>query len=389
MYKNVFYFKKINKIGGTEQFLYEIAKKYEDWDITVYYDEANIDQLARLRKYVRCKKHISGEIVDCEKAFYNFNIDMIGDVNSKVNTFVSHANYEEIGYKPPIEDERLDEFLGVSEFAANKLDEYGKKLGLDIHTKRCYNPLTIEPKEKVLIFVAAGRLDDEVKGGKRTLKLIESADKYCERTGRHYLFLIFSNPVSLDIKSKNVVLMQPRVDVRPYISMADYVIQLSNDMETYCYTTNEAWSYGVPCVTTPLSICKELPLDSNMRLECNWDMSNVDEVVKEMFERKTSPFKYVPPEDDWSKILAPGKNTWKEEKNMKVKVRCIRDYYDLDLNTIIRASEEDPNYERVITRERADVLIEKELVEEIEVIKEEKKQQAIKPTKKVEKAIKK
>ena len=47
---------------------------------------------------------------------------------------------------------------------------------------------------------------------------------------------------------------------------------------------------------------------------------------------------------------------------MKVKVRCIRDYYDLDLNTIIRASEEDPNYERVITRERADVLIEKELV---------------------------
>ena len=27
--KNLFYFRKINKIGGTEQFLYEIAKKYK------------------------------------------------------------------------------------------------------------------------------------------------------------------------------------------------------------------------------------------------------------------------------------------------------------------------------------------------------------------------
>ena len=386
--QNIFYFKKISRIGGTEQFLYEIAKKYEDWDITVFYDEANIDQLARLRKYVRCKKHIPGEVVECEKAFYNFNIDMMDDVISKKNTFVSHANYEEIGYKPPITDRRLDDFIGVSNFAASKLDEYGKKLGMDIKTKKCYNPLTIEPKEKVLILVSAGRLDDEVKGGKRTLQLIDSLDKYCEKTGRHYLFLIFSNPVNFTIKSKNVTLMTPRVDVRPYISMADYVIQLSNDMETYCYTINEAWSYGVPCVTTPLTICKELPIDDNMRLECDWDMNNVDEIVKEMFERKTSPFKYVPPEDDWSKILAPGKSTWKEEKNMKVKVRCIRDYFDLELDTIIRANPEDPNYERVITRERADKLLELNLIEELGVVKEEKKEQATKPTKKVEKAVK-
>ena len=46
--KNLFYFRKISRIGGTEQFLYEIAKKYHDWDITVYYDEADKDQLKRL-----------------------------------------------------------------------------------------------------------------------------------------------------------------------------------------------------------------------------------------------------------------------------------------------------------------------------------------------------
>ena len=47
---NIFYFKKINRIGGTEQFLYEIAKKYHELDITVFYDEADIYQLKRLRK---------------------------------------------------------------------------------------------------------------------------------------------------------------------------------------------------------------------------------------------------------------------------------------------------------------------------------------------------
>ena len=41
--KNLFYFRKINAIGGTEQFLYEIAKKYNDYDITVLYDEADIE----------------------------------------------------------------------------------------------------------------------------------------------------------------------------------------------------------------------------------------------------------------------------------------------------------------------------------------------------------
>ena len=53
--------------------------------------------------------------------------------------------------------------------------------------------------------------------------------------------------------------MKPRVDVRPYIADADYVLQLSNDMETYCYTINEALGYGVPIVTTPLTVVKELP----------------------------------------------------------------------------------------------------------------------------------
>ena len=138
---NIFYFRQINKIGGTEQFLYEIAKKYKDWDITIFYDKADQYQLKRLRKYVRCKKRKIGEKVICKRAFFNFDIDMIDQVESTENyyAFVSHANFEELGYKPPIEHPKLNHFIAVSDFAAGKLDEYGEKLGLDIKTKRCYH----------------------------------------------------------------------------------------------------------------------------------------------------------------------------------------------------------------------------------------------------------
>ena len=330
--KNIFYFKKICKIGGTEQFLYEIAKKYSNWDITVYYDEADQKQLERLKKFVRCKKHVPGEIIKCEKAFFNFNIDIINDVEAKEYYFVSHANYEVLGYKPPIENKKLTKLIGVSQFSTDKINDYAKKLKVNLKAEKCYNPLTLEPTDDVLILVSACRLDDVVKGGGRTLKLIEALDKYCEEHNRHYLWLIFTNPnVNINLTSPNVVLMQPRIDVRPYLAKADYVLQLSNDMETYCYTINEALGYGVPIVTTPLSVVKELPIDDNMRIELDYNCSNVDDVARQIFEKKVKPFKYNLPKDNWSKILAKGESCYKMDKIVKVKCVIPDGFYDYEL----------------------------------------------------------
>lgn len=326
--KNLFYFRKISAIGGTEQFLYEIAKKYKDYDITIFYDEADFSQLQRLQKFVRCRQRKKGEIVKCERAFFNFNIDMIDDVQADEYYFVCHANYEEIGYKPPIEHPKLNKIIGVSQFATDKANEYAKKLGLDIKAEKCYNPLTLEPKEKVMLLVSACRLDDVVKGGKRTQKLIEALDKYCKKHNRHYLWLIFTNHTEIPLNSPNVVYMQPRVDVRPYIAMADYVLQLSNDMETYCYTTNEATGYGVPIVTTPLSVYNELPVTENERIVLDWDCKNVDEVARLIFEKKVKPFKYEIPSDDWDKLLVPGESTYQKDLKTMVEVKPQTKYYD-------------------------------------------------------------
>ena len=391
--KNIFYFKKINKIGGTEQFLYEIGKKYCDHDITVYYDIADIEQLKRLKKLVRCRQRKEGEKVHCEKAFFNFNIDMIDDVEAKEYTFVSHANYEELhnahgGYIPPITHPKLNRFVGVSQFAADKLQEYADRIGLKIKVEKCYNPLTIEEKKKVITIVSACRLDDKVKGGKRTLKLIEALDRYCYEHNRNYLWLIFTNKnTNVKINSPNVVLMQPRLDVRQYIANADYVAQLSNDMETFCYTTNEAWSYGVPCITTPLTINKELPITNNELIELDWDCRNVDEVARQIFEKEVKPFKYEAPADSWVDILEKGESNYKEELIMK-KVKAIRMFDDVQENIRRKANEE-----FIVDDDRADYLLRRGLVQQLEyiepVIEKAVKEEPKETTKKVRKNAKK
>jgi hypothetical protein len=97
-YANIYYFKRICAIGGTEQFLYELAKKYHKYDLTVMYDECDLDQLLRLKKLVRCIRRKPGETYHAERAFYNFNIDAINQIEAHEHIFVCHAIYQEIGY---------------------------------------------------------------------------------------------------------------------------------------------------------------------------------------------------------------------------------------------------------------------------------------------------
>ena len=78
--KNILYFRKIAEIGGIETFFYYLAKKYKDYDITIYYEEGDQKQINRLKKYVRTKKY-NGEKIECDKAFFCYNLDIIDNVD--------------------------------------------------------------------------------------------------------------------------------------------------------------------------------------------------------------------------------------------------------------------------------------------------------------------
>ena len=54
---NIFYVSNFNIIGGIETFIYELARKYSDYDITVVYKTGDQDQLERLRKHVKVRQY--------------------------------------------------------------------------------------------------------------------------------------------------------------------------------------------------------------------------------------------------------------------------------------------------------------------------------------------
>ena len=361
---NIYYFRRICRIGGTEQFLYEMAKKYHKYDLMILYDDADFDQLMRLKKLVKCVRRKRGEVYRAKKAFYNFNIDAIDQIQADEHIFVCHAIYQELGYKPPIEHPKIDKIVGVSKYAVSQIELQEKIQSVDKPVEMCYNPLTLEKPEKVMRIISACRLEDRTKGGERTLKLIDALDRYCERTGRHYLWTIFTNSVDYEISSPNVALMKPRPDVRDYIADSDWLVQVSNNMESYCYTLNEALGYGVRVVRTPLSVAKEFKIPKQAELVLDWDCSNVDEIAEKIFEA-AKEFAYKPPKDGWERLLAkePSDYTFKPEKAI---VKAIRPYYDVELGQNV--SNWTPAW--IVSMDRARVLTAKGMVRIIDTVVE-------------------
>lgn len=60
---------------------------------------------------------------------------------------------------------------------------------------------------------------------------------------------------------------------------------------------------------------------------------------------------------------------------MKAKVRCIETYNDTELNIKITNNSDDKNYERVVSKERADLLVKAGVCEVIEEEQEEEQQE--------------
>lgn len=144
--------------------------------------------------------------------------------------------------------------------------------------------------------------------------------------------------------------------MRPYIADSDWLVQVSNNMETYCYSINEALGYGVRIVRTPLSVAKELKVPEQAELVLDWDCDNVDEVAANIFKPKQE-FAYKPPKDGWSKLLVKKPSDYVFE-DQKALIKPIRAYYDVELRQNV--STWTPAWE--VSEERAKELVDKNLV---------------------------
>lgn len=323
--KNIFYFRYINAIGGIESFFYYLAKKYKDWDITIYYQDGDAKQIKRLKKYVRVKKY-QGEHIVCDKAFFNFNLEIIDNVEAKEYIQIAHGDYKAMGIKPN-DNSKLTGYLGVSQQVCNT---YKEVTGHD--TQLVYNPIEVEKPKKVLNLISATRLTKE-KGKERMILL----SKMLDNAGIPYIWTIFTDDKNA-INNPNIAYMKPRLDIIDYIANADYLVQLS-DNEGYCYSVVESLCVGTPVLVTECPVFKELGIeDGKNGFVFHFDMSNVD--VDKIYKGLPT-FEYKPKKSNWDKFLIKGKSTYEEEQESKFRVKSIEDFslgaFD-DIEKIVRAN---------------------------------------------------
>lgn len=312
-HKNCFYFRYISSIGGIETFFYYFAKKYKDQDIAIIYSEGDYKQIKRISQYVPLIKY-KGQKIKCDKMFFNFNIDIIDNVEAKEYIQIAHGDCKSLGIKPNTHP-KINKYLGVSQLVCNT---YKEITGYD--TELCYNPIEIDKPKKILNLISATRLTYE-KGKSRIEKLASMLDK----ANIPYLWTIFTDDTKA-IDNPNIIYMKPRLDIINYIANADYLVQLS-DSEGYCYSVVEALSVGTPVIVTNTPVMKEIGVNSINGFILDFDLSNVD--LKAIY-KGLPKFTYTPKKDNYSKLLSKSKSTYKSNK--KVKVKCIQNYNDIELN---------------------------------------------------------
>lgn len=361
LYQNVFYFRYINKIGGIETWFYQLAKKYKNKDIVIYYNAGDKTQIDRLKKYVRVLRYNQDEKIKCKKMFFCFNLDIINNVEAEEYNVILHGDYKtmidqgqlDIKYLPI--NDKINNYYGVSKTVC---DGFKKLTG--IKAKVLYNPIEIEKPKRVLDLISATRLTSE-KGKDRIIKL----SKMLEEENIPYTWTIFTDDTNA-IENENIIYKKPRLDIINYMANSDYLVQLS-DNEGYCYSIVESLCVGTPVIVTNIPVVKEIGVkDHENGFILDFDLENVP--IKEIYESKLK-FKYEPLKDEWEDVLQKGKSTYQEDIKHKVKVKSLFPFEDIESGTTRIIGEE-----WTINKARLKDLKRKNQrnIELIEVIKEEK-----------------
>ena len=171
-HENIFYIRDISPLGGVETFVWEMVKKYKNYDIAVVYKTADKKQLERLKQYCMCYRHVNQKII-CKVAIINYDVSIVNFIEEGANIYqVIHGDYTNPVYTwKPLTHPRIKEYIGVTKYIA---EGFKKMMHLD-NVSYGYNPLSIEHNDKLLTLVSATRLS-KIKGKERMIQLANALD---------------------------------------------------------------------------------------------------------------------------------------------------------------------------------------------------------------------
>mgnify|MGYP002525833430 CR=1 FL=1 len=309
-YKNVFYFNSLNKIGGTEQFLYYLSCLYKD--MVVFYKDINSDkaQIERLSENIEVHRY-KGGVIECDRFFANYNPDIIDNVIAREYIQVVHMCYKSQNRVPHIHS-KITKCIGVSEVACREFTELTGR-----ECECIYNPCIVDKPRKVLKLISATRLSEE-KGREEMIKLGNILDN----AKIPYIWLVFTNDWNR-IQNPHIVYMEPTLDIDSYIKESDYLVQLSS-AEAYCFSVVQSLMLDTGVIVRDLPVWSEIGVKNGENgFILDFDMRDipVDEIYKGL-----KSFKYTPPVSRWDKFLD---NDSEYDPNRAVECRASRKFFDV------------------------------------------------------------
>ncbi len=314
-------------IGGIETFIYNFCMQMKDKkDIIVLYETMDLKQIMRLIPHVKIEKIDPSKKYICDTLIINRVLDSIPEnVSYQQSVQMVHTCRE--AYDGKVPDDR-DYTVFVSEAARKSF------AGVFPNERIIHNITYPSAANKALTLVSATRLGTSEKGQKRMYKLAEMLNKL----NIPYTWIIFSDR-TMNMPD-NVLFMKPKLDIKPYIKAADYLVQLS-DTEAYCYSIAEALEVGTAVIATPL------PVLSEVGFKVSYNGYTLPFDVKEWTDDHIKQFVHIPQfehEHDndkiikqWTEILgdAKPKNDYNFDKS-NVFVEVKQDYTDLGFQKLLK-----------------------------------------------------
>lgn len=361
---NIIYVRDINPIGGVETYVYELVKKYHEYDIAVVCRTVAREQKKRLQKY--CKVYqFKNEPIECKVAIINWDTSIIDylpkeiwkenlkkDDSRGIYQGV-HADYTHPTQGKLPQDSRIKEYLCITKDIMNNWH----KMADSRNIRLCRNPLSLEKDEEPLILVSPTRLTKE-KGGDLMYLLANEL----ERQEIPFIWFVLTISDYLDnpiFKNKNVVWIKNRLDVGSFLSIADWVV-LPSECEGDSYTIREALYRGIPIVARHLKYFDEYDIkDGKNALFI--DENNVDVVANKM--TKKLKFEFKPIEDGYEEILFKGKSHYKQDLRKTEKLKCT---YMLGTDLIEEGYHIKQGETIMVNKDRAEELMETKCFEKVE-----------------------
>ena len=334
---------------GVETFLFELAKMFQDYDFVIYYNNIPNNQLKRLKKYVKCIKY-KGEKIKCKKFFCNYDISIIDNVEAEEYIEIIHAVFKYNVAKPHTHN-KITKYYAVGKEACESFKEITGKDCEILH-----NPLQIDKPKKILKLISATRIaSDKGKLVERMQKLVDEL----ELANIPYEWKVYTNGQHL-IKGNGIIYMTPRLDIRDYIADSDYLVQLS-DTEAFCYSVLESLYLNIPVIVTPIQCFNEMNVKNGINgYILDFDMKEIP--ILDIYN-KIPKFSYQPLKNEWEDKIIKVKGNYKEELEMKFKVKALINFNDLEDGKHRKIGDE-----FICTKERTDFLIEHKAVEIIESV---------------------